>query len=61
MNCSSKSRTAVGASRNTLSPLPSPLPLTVKLVVAPAVPAVVAGNVSEVMLTFSAGAVPDGR
>ena len=37
----------MGASRNTLSPLPSPLPLTVKLVVAPAVPCVVAGNVNE--------------
>ena len=45
----------VGARRSTLSPLPSPLPLTVKLVVAPAVPTVVVGNVNEVGLTFSTG------
>ena len=46
----------LGAVSVDVSPLPRPLPLTVKLVVAPAVPAVVAGNVSEVVLTFSAGA-----
>ncbi len=31
--------------------LPSPLPLTVKLAVAPAAPWVVAGKVNEVVLT----------
>ena len=46
----------VGAVRFTVSPLPNPLPLSVKVVVAPAVPWVVVGNDNEVVLTFSTAA-----
>ena len=42
--------------RTTASLLPNPLPLTVKLVVAPAVPCVVAGNVNELVLTLNTDA-----
>ena len=45
----------VGAVRTTEVPNVRLLPLTVKLVVEPAVPWVVVGNVNEVLLTFSVG------
>ena len=45
----------VGVDRFTVSPLPNPLPLIVKDVVAPTVPCIVAGNVNEVGLTVSTG------
>ena len=47
----------VGVDRFTVSPLPNPLPLTVKVVVAPTVPWVVVGKVSEVVLTVRTGVV----
>jgi hypothetical protein len=45
----------VGADNKTVSPLLSALPPTLKLVAAPGVPGIVAGNVNEVTLTFSVG------
>ena len=45
----------VGAERVTVSLLPSPLPLTVKLVEIPAEPSAVSGRGSEVVLRLSTG------